>query len=112
MIEPFAEPCVYDDFAKIDLRVVKVLECTKVPKADKLLQFKLELAGEERTVLSGIAQYYQPEELVGKKLILVANLAPRKIRGIESKGMLLSAAIGDQLQVVEAPDLPTGSRVC
>ena len=112
VIEPFAEPCVYDDFAKIDLRVVKVLECTKVPKADKLLQFKLELAGEERTVLSGIAQYYQPEELVGKKLILVANLAPRKIRGIESKGMLLSAAIGDQLQVVEAPDLPTGSRVC
>ncbi|MBQ6808534.1 MAG: methionine--tRNA ligase [Firmicutes bacterium] len=111
-IEPLAEECVYDDFAKVDLRVVKVLECIKVPKADKLLQFKLEMGGEERTVLSGIAKFYQPEELVGKKLILVANLAPRKIRGIESKGMLLSAAIGDKLQVIEAPDMPTGSRVC
>ena len=111
-IEPLAEECVFDDFAKLDLRVVQVLECSKVPKADKLLQFKLEMAGEERTVLSGIAKYYQPEELLGKKLILVANLAPRKIRGIESKGMLLSAVVGDQLQLVEAPDMPTGSKIC
>ncbi len=112
-VEPLAEPCVYEDFAKVDLRVVQVLECSKVPKADKLLQFKLEMAGEERTVLSGIAQFYpDPQVLVGKKLLLVANLTPRTIRGIESRGMLLSAAIGDRLEVIEAPDLPTGSRVC
>lgn len=100
-----------DDFAKLDLRVVKVLACNKVPKADKLLQFTLELGGETRTVLSGIAEYYSPEELVGKKLIVIANLAPRKIRGIESHGMLLSVERNGKLCVVEAPDMPTGSRV-
>ena len=112
-IEPYLDECVYDDFAKLDLRIVKVLACEKVPKADKLLNFTLEMAGEERTVLSGIAQWYpEPEKLVGKKLVLVANLAPRKIRGIESKGMLLSGLLGDKLQLVEAPDLPTGTRIC
>ncbi len=111
MMEPLAAPCVYDDFAKIDLRVVKVLTCEKVPKADKLLCFSLEMGREVRTVLSGIAQWYQAEELVGKKLVLVANLAPRTIRGVESHGMLLSAQYGDALKVVEAPDLPTGSKL-
>lgn len=110
-MEPLAPQCVIDDFAKLDLRVVKVLECVKVPKADKLLQFTLELGGETRTVLSGIAEYYQPEQLVGKKLIVIANLAPRKIRGIESRGMLLSVERDGKLCVVEAPDMPTGSRV-
>ena len=110
--EPVADGITIDDFAKVDIRVVMVLECTKVPKADRLLQFKIEMAGEEFTVLSGIAQWYQPEELVGKKLLWCANLAPRKIRGIESRGMLMSVAQGDDLAVVEAPDLPTGSRMC
>ena len=110
-MEPIAPQCVIDDFAKLDLRVVKVLACNKVPKADKLLQFTLELGGETRTVLSGIAEYYSPEELVGKKLIVIANLAPRKIRGIESHGMLLSVERNGKLCVVEAPDMPTGSRV-
>ena len=110
-VEAVADTCVYDDFAKIDLRVVKVLECVKVPKADKLLQFKLEMGGEEFTVLSGIAEFYQPEALLGKKLVWIANLAPKKIRGIESRGMLLSAAFGDKLQVVIAPDVPTGARI-
>ena len=107
-----ADSISIDDFAKVDIRVVKVLECIKVPNADRLLQFKIEMAGEEFTVLSGIAQWYKPEDLVGKKLLWCANLAPRKIRGIESRGMLLSVVQGDDLSVVEAPDLPTGSRLC
>jgi methionyl-tRNA synthetase len=110
--EPVADSITIDDFAKVDIRVVKVLECTKVPKADRLLQFEIEIAGEEFTVLSGIAQWYKPEELVGKKLLWCANLAPRKIRGIESRGMLMSVVQGDDLAVVEAPDLPTGSKLC
>lgn len=107
----------YDDFAKLDLRVVEVLECSKVEKADKLLQFKLKMGDEIRTVVSGIAKFYEtPEELVGKKLVLVANLAPKKIRGIMSHGMLLSAATDDDsllevLQVSKA-EIPSGSTVC
>ena len=107
----------YDDFAKLDLRVVEVLECSKVEKADKLLQFKLKMGDEIRTVVSGIAKFYEsPEELVGKKLVLVANLAPKKIRGIMSHGMLLSAATDDDslLQVLQVTheDIPSGSTVC
>ena len=107
----------YDDFAKLDLRVVEVLECSKVEKADKLLQFKLKMGDEIRTVVSGIAKFYEsPEELVGKKLVLVANLAPKKIRGIVSHGMLLSAATNDDslLQVLQVTheDIPSGATVC
>ena len=107
----------YDDFAKLDLRVVEVLECSKVEKADKLLQFKLKMGDEIRTVVSGIAKFYEsPEELVGKKLVLVANLAPKKIRGIMSHGMLLSAATDDDslLQVLQVThdDIPSGATVC
>ena len=80
-----------EDFGKLDLRVARVLACEKVKKSDKLLKFTLKVGAEERTVLSGIAEYYAPESLVGKKLVLLANLAPRKIRGVESQGMLLSA---------------------
>lgn len=110
-IEPIRPECLIDDFEKLDLRVVKVLECEKVPKTDKLLKFKLQLGAEERTVLSGIAQFYTPEELIGKRLILIANLKPAVIRGIESRGMLLSAEKDGKLQLVECPDMPTGSRI-
>ena len=81
-----------DDFDKLDLRVATVLSCEKVEKSDKLLRFSLSLGAETRTVLSGIAGHYQPEELVGKQVVLLANLAPRKIRGVLSEGMILSAA--------------------
>ena len=116
VVEAKAE-ITYDDFAKLDLRVVEVLECSKVEKADKLLQFKLKMGDEIRTVVSGIAKFYEsPEELVGKKLVLVANLAPKKIRGIVSHGMLLSAATDDDslLQVLQVTheDIPSGSTVC
>ena len=81
----------YEDFDKLDLRVGKVIAAVKVPKADKLLNLTVDLGFEQRTILSGIASYYQPEELLGKLVTVVANLAPRKIRGIESQGMLLMA---------------------
>ena len=87
--------CQFEDFEKIQLVVAKVLKCEKVPKADKLLMSTLKVGDSERVVVSGIAKFYTPEEMVGKKVVLLANLAPRKIRGIESHGMLLCAASAD-----------------
>lgn len=87
--------CQFDDFEKIQLVVAKVLKCEKVPKADKLLKSVLKVGDTERVVVSGIAKFYTPEEMVGKKVVLLANLAPRKIRGVESHGMLLCAANAD-----------------
>lgn len=85
----------FEDFEKIQLVVAKVLKCEKVPKADKLLMSTLKVGDTERVVISGIAKFYTPEEMVGKKVVLLANLAPRKIRGVESHGMLLCAANAD-----------------
>lgn len=106
----------YDDFAKLDLRVAEVLVCEKVENADKLLKFTLKVGEETRTVVSGIAKFYaNPAELVGKKLVLVANLKPKKIRGIMSHGMLLSAATADDsmLELVQITgETPNGSTVC
>ena len=106
----------YDDFAKLDLRVAEVLACEKVENADKLLKFTLKVGEETRTVVSGIAKFYaEPEKLVGKKLVLVANLKPKKIRGIMSHGMLLSAATADDsmLELVQITgETPNGSTVC
>ena len=81
----------FDDFTKCDFRVGTVLECKKVPKADKLLQFLLDDGLEKRIIVSGIAQWYKPEDLVGKQVCFIANLAPRKLKGVESQGMILSA---------------------
>ena len=88
---PIRPECTFDDFLKLDLRVGTVLECTKVPKADKLLQFKIDDGLETRTILSGIAKHFNPEELVGKQVCFIANLPPRTMRGIVSEGMILSA---------------------
>lgn len=88
--------CQFDDFEKIQLVVAKVLKCEKVPKADKLLMSTLKVGDTERVVVSGIAKFYTPEEMVGKKVVLLANLAPRKIRGVESHGMLLCAVNADE----------------
>jgi methionyl-tRNA synthetase len=82
---------VYDDFAKIDLRAGIITFAQKVPKADKLLQLEVDLGFEKRTILSGIAMHFQPEEVIGKQVVVVANLAPRKMRGIDSNGMILMA---------------------
>lgn len=88
-----------DDFSKLDLRIAKVLHCETVEKSDKLLKFTLDLGTEQRTVVSGIAQHYQPDELIGKQVVLLVNLAPKKIRGIVSQGMILSAASEDGLKL-------------
>ncbi len=103
----------FDDFMKLDIRVGTVLECQKVPKADKLLQFKIADGLENRTIVSGIAQHYNPEELVGKQVCFVANLAPRKLKGIVSEGMILSAENFDgSLSVVTTmEEVKPGSEV-
>ena len=88
---PVADPIAFEDFQKLDIRVGTVLECTKVPKADKLLQFRLDDGLGGRTIISGLAEHYAPEELVGKQVCFIVNLPPRKLRGIESEGMILSA---------------------
>ena len=112
------EGCIaFDDFEKVKLRVARVVECKRVEKSEKLLQFRLSLGDEERTVLSGIAKFHTPEELIGKKLILLANLAPRKIMGVESQGMLLSAVkVNDDgsetLRLLQAdPIMPDGAEI-
>lgn len=103
----------FDDFTKLDIRVGTVLECAKVPKADKLLQFKIDDGLETRTIVSGIAQHYKPEELVGKQVCFIANLAPRKLKGIESQGMILSAENNDGSLAVITPEklVKPGSEV-
>ena len=88
---PIRKECSFEDFEKLDIRVGTVLECAKVPKADKLLQFKIDDGLETRTILSGIAKHFNPEELVGKQVCFIANLPPRTLRGIVSEGMILSA---------------------
>ncbi len=108
---PFLPQIDIDQFGTIDLRVAEVLACEKVPKADKLLQLQVKVGTEERTIVSGIAQYYTPEEMIGKKVVLVANLKPAKLRGIESHGMLLAASHGGKLEVVEIKDIEPGGRV-
>jgi methionyl-tRNA synthetase len=103
----------FDDFSRIDIRTGKVLECNRVPKSDKLLQFKIDDGLGVRTILSGIADRYQAEELIGKDVCFVANLAPRKIKGIESQGMILSAESPDgSLSLIQPmQSLLPGSKV-
>ena len=112
--KPIKENIQFPEFEKLDIRVGTVLECTKVPKADKLLQFKIDDGLGGRTILSGISQWYKPEELVGKQVCFIANLAPRTIRGIESQGMILSALDADGTLTVTTVQRPVkpGSEVC
>lgn len=110
--EPQGEESSIDDFAKLDLRVATVLECEEVKKSDKLLKFRLKVGNEERTVVSGIKQHYKPEELVGKQVIMVYNLKPIKLKGIESKGMILCGELGDNLQLLKPwGDIKDGAKI-
>ena len=106
-------PITFDDFCKVEMTVVKVLECENVKKSDKLLKFTLNDGTDTpRQILSGIAKFYKPEELIGKTLVAVTNLPPRKMMGRESCGMILSAERGDKLQVVMLDDsVPAGARL-
>jgi len=111
--ETISSECTIDDFAKLDIRCGTVLECQKVPKADKLLQFKIDDGMGGRTIVSGIAQSYEPEELVGLQVCFIANFPPRKLKGVESQGMILSAVNSDGKLVVISPSkkVANGSKV-
>ena len=111
--EPIKADISFDEFEKLDIRVGTVLECTKVPKADKLLCFKIADGLENRTIVSGISKYYKPEELIGKQVCFIANLPPRKLKGIESQGMILSAVNNDgSLSVITTDrEVKPGSQV-
>lgn len=100
-----------DDFAKVDLRVAKIIECENVPKSDKLLKIVVSLGDETRQIVSGIAQKYKPEDLIGRNIILVSNLKPAKIRGVDSRGMLLAADDGDDIKVIFADEISPNSKV-
>jgi methionyl-tRNA synthetase len=103
----------YDDFAKLELKAGTVIACEKVEKADKLLKLEVDLGIEKRTIVSGIALHYKPEDVVGKQVIVVTNLAPRKMRGIESQGMILTAEDSDgKLQLLKPENIVSpGSNV-
>lgn len=100
-----------DDFSKVDLRVAEIKACEPVKKAKKLLKLTVFDGANERTVASGIAKFYKPEELVGKKIILVSNLKPAKLCGVESCGMILAATCGDDVKVIFVDDMPAGSKI-
>ena len=103
------------DFTKVDLRVGQVLSAERVPKSDKLLLLKIDLGEEKpRQILAGIAEYYEPEKMIGRKVVVVANLKPRKLRGYESQGMVVAASYGEEGRPVIATfneDVPNGARL-
>jgi methionyl-tRNA synthetase len=101
-----------EDFMKVQLRVGEIVEAEKVKKANKLLKFSVKIGDETRTIVSGIAKYYTPEEMVGKQVVVVSNLKPAKLCGIESQGMLLCACTDDELTLVTPEKrMPTGATV-
>jgi len=104
----------FDDFAKLDLRVARILEAAPHPNADRLVVLKIDLGAEQRQLVAGIRGYYEPDALVGRQIVVVANLEPRTMRGVESQGMLLAASTEDRSQVIlVSPESPiaAGSKV-
>ena len=111
-LEPLSETIKIDDFFKSDLRVAEVKSCEKIPKAKKLLKLMLDDGFGERQVVSGIAKWYAPEDLIGKKVIVLANLAPAKLCGVESNGMIVAASVGEDAKVIFVDkDIPNGSKL-
>jgi methionyl-tRNA synthetase len=108
---PLRELIEIDDFRKIDLRVGVILSAIAVPKSKKLLQLEVDLGFEKRTIVSGISQHYKPEDVVGKKVIVVANLKPATLMGVQSHGMILAGSWDTDLKVLQADDLPPGSVI-
>ncbi len=111
------ETIQYDDFAKLDLRVATITQAEAHPNADRLLKLQVDLGGEQRQICAGVKAFYEPGTLVGRQIIIVANLAPRKIRGEESNGMLLAASamdggeLKDVVLLSPGKDVPAGSSV-
>ena len=111
-IAPFKDYIEFEDFEKLDMRVGKVIECEKVPKSSKLLRFTLQTGNETRQILSGISKYHKPEDLIGKNVIFIANLKPRKMMGLESQGMILSAEFENDLTVLTTlNDIQSGAEI-
>lgn len=109
-----ADVITFDDFARVKMRVARVLEASRHPNADKLLVLKVDLGSEQRQICAGLVGHYTPEELVGKNIVVVANLAGRMMRGIESQGMLLAACNADHSRVIiltPAADIEPGSAI-
>ncbi len=101
-----------DEFLRIDLRVARVIEAERVENTDKLLKLQVELGGERRQLVAGIAEAYDPDALIGKRIVVVANLEPARIRGVESQGMLLAADLdGRPILATFEADVPSGTRV-
>ena len=112
--KPQPRTITIDDFAKVELRVAQIKVAERVPKADKLLRLEVDLGYEQRQILAGIAEHYTPESLIGRKIVIIANLAPRKMRGLDSNGMLLAASLGEGDKPVLAgflEDVPLGARL-
>ncbi len=111
-IEPYKDYVEFEDFEKLDIRVGKVIECEKVPKSSKLLRFTLQVGNDTRQILSGISKYHTPEELIGKNVIFIANFKPRKMMGLESRGMILSAEFEDGLTALTTiNDIQSGAAI-
>ncbi len=108
---PLKPEIPFDDFSKIDLRVAQILEAVKVPKSKKLLKLLVDIGFEKRTIVSGIALHFEPEQLIGKKVAIVANLSPATIMGIESRGMILAASLGTSLELPQIQNLLPGSTI-
>lgn len=111
---PINNTITIDDFSKVELRVAQVKVAEKVKGADKLLRLEVDLGTETRQIVAGIAKAYDPEKLIGRKVVIVANLAPRKLRGLESQGMIVAASLGDDGVPVLAgflEDVPVGARL-
>ena len=109
--EPLKEPIDIDLVRKLDLRVGLIEKAVAVPKSKKLLQLEVDLGFEKRTILSGISQFYTPEQLIGKKVAVVANLKPATLMGIQSQGMILAGSLDNALEVLQIQNLPPGSSI-
>ena len=103
----------FDDFAKLEIRIGRIIACEKVENTDKLLKLQVDFGDEQRQIVSGIAQFYNSQDLVGKQCPFVVNLEPRKFKGVESQGMIMAADPGDNTAVLLHPDkeIPAGSKV-
>ena len=106
------ETVTYDEWRKLDLRVAEIIEAEQHPNADKLLVLRLKIGEEERTVAAGIKPYYDPETLIGKKVIVFTNLQPRTLRGVVSEGMILAAVEGDHVVLLQPEqDIVSGAKI-
>jgi methionyl-tRNA synthetase len=102
----------FEEFQKIELKVAKIIEAEKIEKSEKLLKLIVDLGDEKRQLVAGIAKYYKPEDLIGKEIVVVANLEPKKLMGIESQGMLLAANVnGEPVILIPEKEVPPGTKV-